>query len=371
MTETLYEFEQTPDVMNSSDRISRRRALRFGGAAVSIGLAGCTGSQVGPGGQSETDVSLLLDWKANATQVGHFIAKEKDFFETEGLSVELTGGKGGQSTAKQVALGKYDLGLTSAAAVLQTRAKDQPLRAFAAAQQGPNSTVYTATEVFGEELVRPKQLAGKTVAIPAAASNLALLKTVLRERNIAEKVTFLNVGWGQLTPSILDGEADAALGAFPDGIAMDRNGYRGSQLWLSDYVTTVGRSIVTRPSFAEENSDTLRSFLRADARGWAWAASDPEAAMDRMIDAVPRLSESRELGVIKIERTAEKLLMTDVVRNHGWGHHSEGAYAEINRALASADMLSGDLEPEKAYSNAFLENGEGYIENFANRVAGD
>ena len=355
--------------MNPRETTTRRRALRLGGVSIGVGLSGCISSRVL--GQTRTKVSLLLDWKANATQAGHFVAKRKGFYEDEGLSVEITGGEGGQSTAKQTALGKYDLGLTSVAAVLQTRASDQPLRAFAAAQQGPNSTVYTAAEAFGGQLQRPEQLAGKTVAIPAAASNLALLKTILKERNVLGKVSFLNVGWGQLTPSLLGGDADAALGAFPDGIALDREGYDGSQLWLSDYVSTVGRSVVARPSFANENGDAVRSFLRADARGWAWAASDPEAAMDVLIDAVPRLSKSRELGVRKIQETAEKLLVTDVTRKHGWGYQPDGAYATVNEALANADMLPAGMAVSDAYTNDYLDTDYEYIGKFAKRATSD
>lgn len=355
--------------MEIQETATRRRALQLGGIAIGAGLSGCLGSQTTDRGK--TDVSLLLDWKANATQVGHFVAKQRGFFEEEGISVRITGGEGGQSTAKQVALDKYDFGLTSAAAVLQTRANDQPLRAFAASQQGPNSTVYTASEVFGGQLQRPEQLAGKTVAIPAAASNLALLKMILEEQNVLREVDFLNVGWGQLTPSVLNGEADAALGAFPDGIALDRKGYDSSQLWLSDYIATVGRSIVARPSFADDNSDAVQSFLRAAAHGWAWAASGPETAMDLMIDAVPRLSESKELGIIKIRRTVEKLLLTDVVRERGWGYQPEGVYATVNEALANAEILPPEMAVADAYSNEYLDTDDEYIGNFAEQATGD
>ena len=367
---TLNESSLAHDtIMKPNEHVTRRRALRLGGIAISTGLSGCTDSNAL--GSNETAISLLLDWKANATQVGHFVAKQRGFYGEEGLSVEITGGEGGQSTATQTALGKYDLGLTSSAAVLQTRSEDQPLRAFAAVQQGPNSTVYTATEVFGGRLQRPEQLADKTIAIPSAASNLALLKTILAERNVLDVVDFVTVGWGQLTASVLSGEADAALGAFPDGIALDREGYEGSQLWLSDYVETVGRSVVARPSFADENGDALRSFLRADARGWSWAASNPNAAMDLMIDAVPRLSESKALGIRKIRRTIEKLVLVPVVRERGWGYQPDGAYATVNEALANADMLPAGMAVADAYTNDYLDTDDEYIGNFTEQVKTD
>jgi NitT/TauT family transport system substrate-binding protein len=362
--------------------LSRRRALASLGAAVAVGAAGCLGGTTGgTGDDTPTDaatatperssVQLLLDWKANATHAGHFVAKSRGFYDEEGLSVDIVSGKGGASTAKQVGLEKYPLGLTSAAATLGTADEGVSLRAYAAAQQGPNSVVFTTADAFGGRMDGPASLAGKTVAVPPAASNLALLKVILKDAGVLADVSFLEVGWGGLTSSLLSGDAHAALGAFPDGISLDRDGHDAAMLWIADHVPTVGRSVVANPSFVDSNPETLRAYLRATARGWAWASNDPEAAMDLLVEARPRLDASYDLGVTKIRYTAKRLIMTDAVREHGWGWQSAAAWDTVADALVDASFLSEDVAVDEAWTNEYLDATDPYVGEYAAQVSMD
>ena len=359
----------------TDDRSSRGRRAFLGtvAAAGSASLTGCLdGAANVVGGTPEpTTVRLLLDWKANATHAGNFVAAERGFDEKEGVSIEIESGSGGSTTAEQVGLRKYELGLTSAASVLGARNGDVSLRSYAAAQQGPNSAVYTVAEQFSGTLSEPADLEGKTVAAAPASSNLALLKALLDDAGVLDTVEFLNVGWGGLTSSMLSGDADAALGAFPDGIAMENEGYDASMLWLSDHVASTGRLIAANPGFAEEHGDALRGTLRAVARGWAWAANDPEGAMDLMIDAEPRLEGGRALGIQKIKGTVSKLLLTDSVRDHGWGRQSGLAWSSVQETLAAADFVSGEADVEAAWSNEYLDTDDEHVGSFAAQVSAD
>ncbi|WP_251331178.1 ABC transporter substrate-binding protein [Haloplanus pelagicus] len=361
---------------------SRRRVLGALGAAVTGGAAGCLGGPGDTGGGATAEptatatperssIQVLLDWKANATHAGHFVATSRGFYEAEGLTVDLVSGKGGASTAKQVGLEKYPLGLSSAAATLGTLDEGVPLRAYAAAQQGPNSVVYTTADALGGQLDGPESLAGKTVAVPPAASNLALLKTILTDAGVLGDVSFLEVGWGGLTSSVLSGDANAALGAFPDGISLDREGHDAAMLWIADYIPTVGRSVVASPAFAESNPETLRAYLRATARGWAWASNDPEGAMDLLVAARPRLEASYDLGVTKIEYTAKRLILTDAVREHGWGWQSDDAWQTVVDALVAADFLSEQVAVADAWTNEYLDTADPYVGTYASQVSID
>lgn len=349
-------------------RVDRRQTLRLmagvAGSSFAGALGGCSGVQA-----DNVKVRLLLDWKANATHAGSFVAKRKGFYNDEGLSVTIDSGQGGLSTAKQVGLQKYTLGLTSAAAILQTRTKKLDVVSYAAAQQSPNSVVYTVTEAFGKPLSNITQLKGKTIAAATSSSNLAVLKAILKRRGILDTVEFLNVGWGQLTPAFLSGNADAALGAFPDGIALDRKGYDSSMLWLTDYIPTVGRSIAAHASVAEKSPEVLGSFLRATAKGWAWASNHPEAAMDLLIKARPRLRTVRDLGILKIKYTAQKLILTKTVRTHGWGHQPTNDWRTITTIFTETGTLPSSIDVGEAWTNEYLDSEYKYIGEYANQVS--
>lgn len=344
---------------------SRRAFLAAAGAAGATGLAGCVGGL----GASPASVRLLLDWKANATHAGPFVAAQEGFDEDEGVDIEIVPGSGGATTAEQVGLEKYELGLTSASAVLGTRSGDVAVRSYAAAQQGPNSVVYTVAEQFGGTLDAPADLDGKTIAAVPSSSNIALLKAILARAGVLESVEFLNVGWGGLTSAVLSGNADAALGAFPDGIALGNEGYDASMLWIADHVPTTGRLVVANPAFADANGDALRGVLRAVARGWARAANDPEAAMDLLVEAEPRLSSGRELGIQKIKGTVANLLLTDAVREHGWGYQSASAWRSTAETLVDAGFVPESVDVSAAWTNDYRDTEDASVGAFADQVS--
>lgn len=350
-------------------KLSRRGLIATLGTAGALGLTGCAGSNATS--STPTSLSLLLDWQANATHAGHFVAKERGFYEDRGLSVDISPGEGGGSTAKQVGAEKYTLGLTSAASVLQTRSEDLAVKSYAASQQGPNSVVFTVAEEFGGTLEDPAQLADRTIAVVPSSSNLALLERILQRHGVRESVDFLQVGYGGLQSSLISGNADASLGAFPDGIALGREGYDSSMLWLSDYVATTGRLVVANPSVASENEQALGDYLRATARGWAWAGNNPEAAMDHLIDAEPRLEETRSLGIQKIKGTVAKLILTATVREHGWGWQTAESWTTVADALAKGDFIDSARSTESAWTNEFLDQSAEYVGSFAANVSAE
>jgi len=55
-----------------------------------------------------------------------------------------------------------------------------------------------------------------------------------------------------------------------------------------------GHTVAVGSDFASENPETVRTFLRATARGTVWAAQNPDAAVDALVSARPELEEVRE-----------------------------------------------------------------------------
>jgi NitT/TauT family transport system substrate-binding protein len=362
--------------------MTRRDVLGAAGTAAAFGLAGCVG---GTGGSSDgsgesgvtdtpagsTDLSVILNWKPNATQAGYFVADRNGFYEEEGLNVELVSGQGGAFAAKQVGLGNQDLGLGTGVALLQARNRDLDIRSFAGAQDS-NAAIYTVEEQFGGALTEPAQLAGKRIAVVAeSAKTMTYLRMLLEQEGIREEVELVNVGVEQQTANLLSGNVDAAVGIFSDSLGLDRKGYDASMLWLANYTPAIGRTVFARPGFATENADAVRGFLRATARGWAWASNDPEGAMDRMIEARPSLSKSREVGVLKMKYTAKNLVLTETVREHGWGHQRADAWDRVVTGLAESDVIDSGTTADGVWTNEYLDTDADHVGDYAAQVSTD
>lgn len=350
---------------------TRRRALQFGTAALAAGFTGCTGlvgsaDQAGP---SVTDVQVILNWKTNPTQAGYFVAKDRGYYEEDGLSVELVPGQGGGFATKQVGLGNYGFGLGSGVAVLQARAEDLPVRSYAAAQQSSNASLFTVAEVFDGELTDPEQLAGTRIAVVSGSAKTKIyLESMLAAEGIRDEVEFVEVGVEQQTANLLSGNVDAAIGIFSNALALEQRGYDPSMLLIGNYVPTIGRCIFAQPSSAEDNPDTVTALLRGTARGWAWASENPVGAEEVMIDAKPSLAESRDLGIRKIEFSARNLIATAAVEEYGWGWQSESVWNDVYDSLSSRDVLSADLDVGEAWSNEYFDPDATFIGDYSSKV---
>jgi NitT/TauT family transport system substrate-binding protein len=348
------------------------------GAALGVGLAGCVGGTGGSGGSTATDtpseptdVSLILNWKPNATQAGYFVADRNGFYEEEGVSVDLVSGQGGSFAAKQVGLGNQDVGLGTGVALLQARNRDLDVRAYAAAQDS-NAVVYTVDEQFGGQLTEPSQLAGKRVAVVTeSAKTRTYLEMLLAQEGISDEVELVSVGVEQQTSHLLSGNVDAAVGIFSDALGLDAEGYEASMLWLADYTPAIGRTVFTRPGYAADNPDVLRGILRGTARGWAWASNNPEGAMDRMVEARESLSKSRDVGLLKLKYTAKNLVLSETVREHGWGYQRADAWDTVVTSLVDGDVVDEGITAADAWSNDYLDSEAEYVGDYGAQVSTD
>jgi len=365
--------------MSGSDSLRRRGLLAAAGAAIGA-TAGCIGGGTDAGGEptgtttdsrSTESVSAILNWKPNPTQAGYFVARERGFYEEEGLEVELVSGQGGGFAAKQVGLGNYDVGLGGGVAVLQARANDLSVRAVAGPQGASNAALFTVAEQFDGAFERPSDLEGTRIAVVSGSSKTkTYIRSMLQQEGILDSVELVNVGTEQQTSNLLAGNVDVGTGIFSNALALEMQGYDASMMLIGDHTPTVGRRAFTRPSYARNNPDTVRAFLRATARGWAWASNDPEAAEDVMIDVKPELEESRELGIAKIKYTAKNLILTDDVVENGWGWQSGEVWETVYDTLTDAEVLPTGLSTDSAWTNDLLPE-EQVVRDYAAQVSAD
>lgn len=75
-------------------------------------------------------IKLLIDWKAEPTYAGFYIAQEKGFYEKRGLDVEIVEGSGAVTAAQLVGSGEYFIASCSGEATAIARSKGLCFYAF-------------------------------------------------------------------------------------------------------------------------------------------------------------------------------------------------------------------------------------------------
>ncbi|MFC7156742.1 ABC transporter substrate-binding protein [Halomarina halobia] len=354
---------------------SRRAFLSAAGLAVG---AGCVGELTTGGSNdrtatasdrpSATDVSLLLNWKPSGLHVPYYAAKAEGFYEEQGLSVsKIESGQGSDFAAKQAGLGNAAFAVTSADQVLNVNSRDvSPLSVGVVMQRSP-VVLFTVRENFGAEFSAVGQLAGKTLG--TGPGMVGLLSTLLLEREgVLDSVEMVDTGYDTVQ-QLLSGEIDVAGGVFGDVVDARHQGYATDSVRVASAIPSYGHVLATSGTFADEHPGTVRAFLRATARGAAWAHRHPEAATDHLVDAVPVLGESREQQRDKWRLMSSGFMLSETVRSKGWGRSAPEPWRTMHEALDDADLLGGRVDPDEVWTNEYIDAEYEYVSSYAEAVS--
>ena len=316
---------------------------------------------------SVTDVSLLLNWKPSGLHAPYYAAKAEGFYEEEGLTLSaIEAGQGSDFSAKQAGLGNTAFAVTSADQVLNVNSRElSPVSVGVVMQRSP-VVVFSTRETFGGEFTEPAQLEGKTVGTGPGMVRI-LTRLLLDRAGVLDSVEIVDTGYDTVQ-QLLSGKIDAAGGVFGDAVDARAQGYTTDLVQVASQVPSYGHVLATQGTFAQDHPETTRAFLRATARGAAWAANNPEAATDHLVDAVPALSESRDNQRRKWALMSRDFVLSETVRQEGWGWSRAEPWETMHGALADADLLGGSVTPGDVWTNDYLDADSQYIGSYADVV---
>jgi NitT/TauT family transport system substrate-binding protein len=362
---------------------TRRTFLAATGTGVA-GLAGCLGGAGAGGGGDGGDAStsptgtttgtpipgesaLLLNWKPSGLHMPYFAAKANGFYEEEGLTLsEIQTGEGSTFSAKQAGLGNVDFAVSSSDQVLNVNSRDLSPQSVGVVMQKSPAVVFSTREAFGGGLTSVDQLAGKTVGTGPGMVRM-LTSLLLEEAGVREDVEMVDTGYDTVQ-QLLSGEIDAAGGVFGDAISAEAQGYTVDSLAVGDSIPSYGHVIAANQEWAGNNPEAVRAFLRATARGAAWAQQRPDEATNLLIDANGVLEESRDQQRQKWETMASEFMLGDAVAEHGWGWSRSEPWQVVHDALAEADALDGDVYPDSVWTNEYLDTDYRFVGSYTDTV---
>ncbi len=271
----------------------RRRGVPLLSLLLGIALVLTTVLGVGSQAQSQlVDVRLQLKWFPQAQFAGYLIAKEKGFYEAEGLNVELLP-IGDQSPIQTVAVGGADFGNTWITDLLTARAQGLPVVHIAQIFQ---KSGYAMVSLKSSGIESPADFKGKKVGIWPSGNEypaLALMKAF-------DLTTSLDTGVSNPDVELITYGFDPAL-VFPDQVdvasAMLYNelnqivglGYPLSDLnvmhlpdydinLLEDLLFTTER-VLNESNFkgsGQSGKAIAAKLVKASIEGWDYAVANPE-----------------------------------------------------------------------------------------------
>lgn len=244
-------------------------------------LAGCGKSEDMPMASAAKPAALekvtfRLAWVYDMAEVGVLVAKEKGYFEKEGLEVAIEPGGFGLDPIKLVAAGSNDYGIGGAGNLLLARAQGVPVVAIAAEFQ--NTPVGFVTHK-DSGITSFSAFRGKRVGIQTGADTDVLYRALLAKNGMASKDVKevpIQFDMGPFVNNLID-----VLPGYVTnqpitlkGKGFDTNVITAASQGLSYY----GNVFFTTEKTLKEKPDQAARFVRAVRAGWADAlANKPDA----------------------------------------------------------------------------------------------
>lgn len=253
-------------------------------------LCGCGASKnaadVNHSGEELKEIDVVLDWYPNALHAFMYVAIEKGYYEEEGLKVNIQFPSNANDAISLVAAGQADIGLYYQQDVIQARANQNiPVKSIGAVVQGPLNIVLSLEE---KNITSPNDLVGKTIGYAGTELSEAIVRSIMENVGADySDVTLIDVGF-DLMSSMTTGNVDATIGCLVNHEVpqMEEEGFLVNWFDFDEYgVPTYYEGIFLANDDAIENdSETLAAFLRASAKGFEDMKSDPQAALEILLN---------------------------------------------------------------------------------------
>ena len=256
-------------------------------AVVAVALAGCGDDGAEPGVSSEA--TLILDFTPNAVHAGLYAAAERNWFEDEGVALEIR--EPGESTdaPKLLQAGRAEFAVLDINDWGIAGERDLDLVPVAALVQVPLAAVIAGAR---EQVHRPRDLEGLTVGVTGLPSDDAVLdRIVASDGGNPEAVDRTTIGFDSVA-ALAAGRVDAATAFWnAEGVALTELSVPTREFRVGDQTgKPFPELLIVAPRELTESDPELVAALRTGVeRGYSLAAQEPGAALDELLAAVPGL----------------------------------------------------------------------------------
>lgn len=333
----------------------RRKALV---AALLTGLVAGLGVAFasGPALAQQRDVRVMMDFIIQGTHAPFFVAKEKGYYNAEGLNVTIDAGKGGTNTAVSVASNVYQFGYVDMVTMVNFNVQN-PSNPLIAVYMAFDETPLAVLTVKTKGIKTPRDLDGRKVAGGPGSAVHDTISILLK----AAKAEDVKIDWVNVSPQlwatmVARGEADAVGGftnsQIPALMALGIKREDIHAIRYSDYgIGLYGLGLVTTKKYAEENPETVKGMVRALNRGMVDTILDPDAALAIMKagDAMMRM----DLEQVRLE-VALGHTFTDNTKKNGLSSVDPKRIEQNIAAVVDAYRLPKGPKVEDVWTDRFL-----------------
>ena len=297
-----------------------------------------------------TDVTLMLDWVPNTNHTGIYVAQANGYFEEAGLNVAII--EPGEVFAEQAVVGGgADFGVSFQEQITLARADGVPLVSIAAMIQHNTSGFASRADVG---LQSPADFEGLRYGSFGSPFEEPTLRVLMECAGADfDQLEVVDVGFADPLALLDEEQVDLAW------IFYGWQGFQAQQQeidlsivmmedWfdcIPDYYTPI---LIASEQTIAERPEVVSAFLSALSRGYEFAAENPEAAADILVEAVPEL----DADLVQASQAwLSPRYQADAPR---WGEQQASVWADYSDWMALNGILDASIDAEAAFTNEFL-----------------
>ncbi|OEU76394.1 MAG: diguanylate cyclase [Desulfuromonadales bacterium C00003068] len=224
-------------------------------------------------------VSLQLDWKFQFEYAGFIIAKEKGFYEAEGLDVTLLEYQPGVDTVADVLSQQTNYGIHNSSLVISNK-KIEPTVLLATYFQ--HSPLVFITQ---KNITSPSELVGKTIMGTTDELKYSSLALTLKHFGINnENSTIIEHSFN--IQDFIDGKVDAMSGFLSNQIfELNKRGINYNIIHPAQYGFFMSAvNLFTSKDEVRQHPQRAQRFLKASNAGWEYALDHPTETIQLIHD---------------------------------------------------------------------------------------
>ncbi|HUZ74261.1 MAG TPA: ABC transporter substrate-binding protein [Stellaceae bacterium] len=342
--------------MSETSTTSRRRFLR--NAGIAAGVAATPLVRARAAGKLR-QVSMRLDWIYQGPNDGFIIARDKGFYKTAGLDVDVGIGKGSGSTAQLIATKAAQFGFSDGYVVGLSVSKGMNIRMVGAIYRGNPSAVVVLAD---SGIKTAKELAGKTVGMPTGGTGFQQWPAFVKGCGIDDsKIHVVNTDPAGTPPALIAGKVDAIAG-YAQGFvpSVEIRGHKKARIfWYADCgVTAVSNGIIVHNDLVKEDPELIRTFVRASVQGFLYGRKHPDEAaaiIKKYAPATEIAISLREMGL------SWHTWVTPNTKEKPLGWMSAKDWSATVSALKQYGGVKTPLEASQLYTNEFVPTGAQFV----------
>lgn len=305
------------------------------------------------------DVRVQLAFLKQSLDAPLIVAINKGYFAEEGLNVTYERGFGNADTISKLGTGKFEVGFSDMYNAMDFNDKN-PNDKIIAVAISQNKAPFAVMGFKEKGINSPQDLTGKNLGAPAGDGPRKLFPLFAKEVGVDPA----SVEWTTMEPKLretflLQGKVDAISGFSTSALpSLLKGGKKMEDISLFYYTENgldfYGNALLVKESFAKQNPEVVKAFVKAYFRGLQDVLKDPTGGLDAVIASDDSKLMDRQAEKVRLEIALKDLFITPEVEKNGLGGIDQKRMAKTIEQTIQGFKLKGKPTVADIFTDDYL-----------------